>query len=188
MSSNRTHLKMRLLRELVLWGLYSLDSRLEDEHINPFDASSFEGDLWQGDVDLWRLYFGHVKPKERIQKLWAKDQIWSMRSDRMVEIISYRSSIDALISKCSHNWRIERMGSIDRNIIRMACYELCFEDNIPARAILNEAIELGKRYGSADSARFINGLLDRIAQELGRVARRTRQKPQVQISEIKRQR
>ena len=61
------------------------------------------------------------------------------------------------------------MARVDRNVLRLAAYELVFEPDIPTRATLNEAIEIAKRYGSVDSGKFVNGILDRIAQELDRV-------------------
>lgn len=72
-------------------------------------------------------------------------------------------AIDALLSQCSTNWKVPRMAAVDRNILRMATYELRYMTDIPPRVTLNEAIEIAKRYGSVDSSAFINGILDRIA-------------------------
>ena len=77
--------------------------------------------------------------------------------------------IDDLIGKSSLNWKVPRMNRVDRNILRQAAYELAFEPEVPGRATLNEAIELAKRYGTEDSGKFVNGILDRIAQDLERV-------------------
>lgn len=78
-------------------------------------------------------------------------------------------AIDELIGKSSLNWKIPRMGRVDRNILRLAAFELAFESDVPSRATLNEAIEIAKRYGTEDSGKFVNGLLDRIAQDLERL-------------------
>lgn len=83
--------------------------------------------------------------------------------------MSHRDAIDALIGKYSHHWRVSRMSRVDRNVLRLAAYELAFEGEVPVKATLNEAIELAKRYGTEESGKFVNGILDRIAQELGRV-------------------
>ncbi len=72
------------------------------------------------------------------------------------------SGIDEFISKYTDNWRIERMAVIDRNIIRMATYELLFEEDIPPKVSINEAVELAKRFGDDESGRFVNGVLDKI--------------------------
>jgi len=72
------------------------------------------------------------------------------------------SSIDSLIKKHVKNWEIGRMAVIDRNILRMGCFELLFSEDIPPKVAINEAIELAKRFGDVDSPRFVNGILDKI--------------------------
>jgi len=90
--------------------------------------------------------------------------------ERMVRgVDSHSKAIDELIERFSLNWKVSRMGRVDRNILRLAAYELAFESDVPSRATLNEAIEIAKRFGSEDSGKFVNGVLDRIAQEFGRV-------------------
>jgi N utilization substance protein B len=76
------------------------------------------------------------------------------------------SDIDGLIQDHSHNWRLERMARIDRNILRLGIFELKYRADIPRKVTLNEAIELGKRFGTEESSAFINGLLDRVAVAL----------------------
>jgi N utilization substance protein B len=84
----------------------------------------------------------------------------------VVGVLEHYAHIDELIEKFSENWRLDRMSIIDRNILRMAIFELLFCENIPPRVTLNEAIDLGKRFGSEDSSAFINGILDRIQKEV----------------------
>jgi N utilization substance protein B len=80
-------------------------------------------------------------------------------------VIEHRSAIDQLIQEKAANWRIVRMLPSDRNILRMACYELHFSTGAaPKQVILNEAIELAKRFGTKDSSSFVNGVLDQIAK------------------------
>ncbi len=74
--------------------------------------------------------------------------------------VDNRSSIDALIRRHAENWRLERMPAIDRNILRLAIYEMQYESDVPKVVIVNEAIELAKKFGSESSGRFVNGLLD----------------------------
>ena len=76
--------------------------------------------------------------------------------------------LDRLIEKYSENWRLDRINIIDRNILRMALFELLYCEEIPPKVTINEAIDLGKRYGSEDSGSFINGILDRIQNEVVR--------------------
>jgi N utilization substance protein B len=77
-----------------------------------------------------------------------------------------RDQIDILISSCSENWSLARMSRVDRNILRMAVYELLHCPDIPPKVTLNEAIDLGKVYGSENSGSFINGILDAIYLKL----------------------
>ena len=71
--------------------------------------------------------------------------------------------IDALIGEAAEHWRVERMTLVDRNILRLGAYELSPGSDIPVAVAINEAVELGKRFGSEESAAFINGILDRIS-------------------------
>ena len=75
-----------------------------------------------------------------------------------------RDEIDDVIQAASKNWRVERMSRVDRNILRLATYELRFAENVPIKVVINEAVELAKRFGADDSPAFVNGVLDRIAQ------------------------
>lgn len=77
-------------------------------------------------------------------------------------------AIDAKIRDVSRHWRIERMARVDRNVMRLAVYELMALPDVPRRVTLNEAVELAKRFGDENSASFVNGVLDRIASEIGK--------------------
>ncbi len=79
-------------------------------------------------------------------------------------IVEYRSVIDQRIREAAKNWSLERMTAVDLSILRMACFELCYMPDIPARVTMNEAIEIAKRYGTKESPSFVNGLLDKIAK------------------------
>jgi N utilization substance protein B len=77
-----------------------------------------------------------------------------------------REEIDSLISSCSENWSLARMSRVDRNILRMAVYELLHCPDIPPKVTLNEAIDIAKLYGSENSGSFINGILDAVYLKL----------------------
>lgn len=79
-----------------------------------------------------------------------------------------RGRIDTTIRDASQNWRIDRMSRVDRNILRLGAAELLSSHDIPRRVTLNEAVELAKRFGNEQSASFVNGVLDRVATDLGR--------------------
>ena len=76
---------------------------------------------------------------------------------------SERARIDELIQQSSTNWKLDRMARVDRNILRLAVFELLRREDVPVRVTLNEAVELGKKFGSEESSAFVNGVLDRIA-------------------------
>lgn len=83
-------------------------------------------------------------------------------------VLEHRQELDRLIEQYSENWRLDRINIIERNILRMALFELLYCEEIPPKVTINEAIDLGKRYGSGDSGGFINGILDRIQNEVVR--------------------
>ena len=74
-------------------------------------------------------------------------------------------AINQLIRKFAENWRLERMSVIDRNILRLAVYEVHYQDDVPISVAINEAVEIAKRFSTDDSAPFINGILDGVAKE-----------------------
>jgi N utilization substance protein B len=80
----------------------------------------------------------------------------------------HASEVDDKIRRVSEHWRVERMPRVDRNILRVGAFELLFLPEVPRRVTLNEMVELAKRYGGEGSPGFVNGVLDRIATELGK--------------------
>jgi N utilization substance protein B len=78
------------------------------------------------------------------------------------------TKIDELIATSSKNWRLERMSRVDRNILRLGATELLASPDVPVKVVINEAVELAKRFGTAESSAFVNGVLDRIAAAVGR--------------------
>ena len=79
-------------------------------------------------------------------------------------VAEHAARIDDIIGKSSRNWRLERMSRVDRNILRLATCELLHFADTPTRVVLNEAVELAKQFGTAESPAFVNGVVDRIAQ------------------------
>ena len=77
----------------------------------------------------------------------------------------HQSKTDQLITQYAEHWDLDRMAVVDRNILRLAVHELLWQPDVPPKVAINEAIELAKKFGTADSSRFINGLLDRILKE-----------------------
>ena len=81
---------------------------------------------------------------------------------------AHLAELDAQIQGASKNWRLERMARVDRNLIRLALYELKYGEDVPAKVAINEAIEIAKRFGTNESSAFVNGILDRCREELGK--------------------
>jgi transcription antitermination protein NusB len=127
-------------RELALQALYQIE---------------MTGDTSATAVDLFLRHFeGNPGAKEFARRLVSG-------------AVSQRADIDRLIDQCTENWKLGRLAKVDLVILRMATYELVFCPDIPSAVSLDEAIEIGKRFGSAESAPFINGVLDQIAQSSG---------------------
>lgn len=76
----------------------------------------------------------------------------------------HREEIDGLIGEAAQNWRLERMTFVDRNLLRLGAYEILHASDVPFAVAINEAVELGKKFGSAESGGFLNGILDRISE------------------------
>jgi transcription antitermination protein NusB len=83
-------------------------------------------------------------------------------------VLQHCEQIDRLIEESSEHWRLDRMSVIDRNILRIALFELLYCNDVPSKVTLNEAVDLGKQFGSEGSGSFINGILDRIQNEVVR--------------------
>jgi N utilization substance protein B len=81
-------------------------------------------------------------------------------------VAEHRRDLDETIEAVSTHWRLDRMAKVDRNVLRLATYELVHRPDVPVRVVINEAIELGKKYGSESSGAFVNGVLDKVAQQL----------------------
>jgi N utilization substance protein B len=85
--------------------------------------------------------------------------------------LEHRDEADALIRKVAQNWDLARMAVVDRNILRLAIYEMLHREDIPPVVSINEAVDIAKKFSTQDSGRFVNGILDRIKGELMRPAR-----------------
>ncbi len=114
------------------------------------DVSGAAG-LWAGEFEL------ELEPPAQ-----------AFATELVTAAVSRAKEIDDLIASSSKNWRIDRMSRVDRNILRLgACELLAFRD-VPVKVVINEAVELAKRFGTAESSAFVNGVLDRIATAVGR--------------------
>ena len=85
--------------------------------------------------------------------------------------IEHRDECDALIVKFARNWELHRIATVDRNVLRLAIYEMLHREDIPPIVSINEAVDIAKKFSTQESGRFVNGILDRVKQEILRPAR-----------------
>ncbi|MBI3540930.1 MAG: transcription antitermination factor NusB [Deltaproteobacteria bacterium] len=118
---------------------------------------------------LYQIEMQAAEPKAVFDLFWRSEEvqedIQSFTTSLVDGVYRNRSEIDQLVEKNSHHWRLPRMAVVDRNILRLGVYELLYLHDIPTSVILNEAVELAKKFGTEDSGAFINGILDRVAKE-----------------------
>jgi len=81
-------------------------------------------------------------------------------------VLGKKGQIDALVERFSQNWNISRMSCVDRNVMRIAIYEMLYCDDIPPKVSINEAVDIGKKFGTQESGAFINGIMDSIREAL----------------------
>ena len=129
----------RKSRELAMQALFYMDTN---------------GDISLENLDL---YCSNFQPAENVRSFF-------LRLARGV--IGAQSSVDAVIEQFSSNWKMHRMSGVDRNVLRLAVYEALFCEDIPIKVSINEAIDIGKKFGSDESGAFINGILDSIRKAL----------------------
>ena len=105
-------------------------------------------------------------PVDVFEQFWvsqeAKPKVREFAEQLVAGVLNQRADIDRRIGGSTDRWKLDRMAVVDRNILRLAAYELVHQSDTPAAVVIDEAIEIGKRFGSDDSSKFINGILDRI--------------------------
>jgi len=120
---------------------------------------------------LYQVDIAGQNLKDAVDSFWLNFEADSDKSlvdfvDILVKGVAENlQAIDAKIISFAKNWQISRMAVIDRNILRLATFELLFLEDIPPKVSINEAIELAKKYGDKDSGKFVNGILDKIKKE-----------------------
>lgn len=97
-----------------------------------------------------------------VQRRLSDDRLQDFARTLVAGVQEHQARLDELISGVAENWRIDRMAAIDRNILRLGVYEMLFCEDVPTKVAINEALELAKRYSTAQSSRFVNGILDRL--------------------------
>jgi transcription antitermination protein NusB len=105
-----------------------------------------------------RLFWEHADASSRAKEFGAT---------LVAGVREQQQKLDELITQASEHWRLDRLSRVDRNVLRIAAYELSESRNVPTSVAINEAIEIARRFGTEESATFVNGILDQIATRLG---------------------
>jgi len=122
---------------------------------------------------LYQAEFAGSRSREDLERFWGHFHpegpgLPAYLRELAGGVASHQEELDALIVRYSEHWRLERMTVVDRNLLRLAIYELLYQLQIPPKVVINEAVEMAKRYGSEASGAFVNGILDRIREAVGR--------------------
>jgi N utilization substance protein B len=123
---------------------------------------------------LYQVDLTHCQPEDALAGFWKDDERGAVDpevrafAERLVQgVRRHREEIDRWIVAAAANWRLERMSLVDRNVLRLAVYEMLHSPETPPAVVIDEAVELGKRFGGERSASFVNGVLDSIRERLG---------------------
>ena len=128
-------------------------------------------------VDLLKTPTDQIDISKQIELYWSsKDKLPEKQvvdfSNRInLGTLENLQSVDEIISRNSKNWKISRISNIDKNILRIAVYELLYMKDIPSKVVINEAIEIAKKYGTEESGSLINGILDQVNKSVKRGAK-----------------
>ena len=117
---------------------------------------------------LYQIDVAATDLDEALSRFWKSfepvdREVMDLCEELVRGVARHRRAIDEAIEGVSTNWRLDRMARVDRNILRLAVHELLHRPEVPVKVVINEAIELGKKYGSESSGAFVNGVLDKVA-------------------------
>jgi transcription antitermination protein NusB len=159
----------RRSREMALQVLYQLDLT----GITPEEGMGLYFDHLSGDKGRDEDAPENDLPSaEDSPSAWSQEVLIEARpfAELLISGVSHhRDEIDRWLVSASEHWRLDRMSTVDRNILRIAIYEMLYCQDIPPKVSINEAIDLGKRFSGQDSGPFINGVLDQILAAMGKV-------------------
>jgi N utilization substance protein B len=123
---------------------------------------------------LFQLDIRKEKPSAAVLKhFWAEfkpdEEVRNFAEEIVKGTFKHLPEINDLIHQCAKNWSLDRMAVVDRNVLRMAIYEILYRIDIPTSVTINEAIEIAKKFGTDESGAFVNGILDRVARLTGKL-------------------
>jgi len=119
---------------------------------------------------LYQIDLSQCSAQEAMNAFWSGEShdvdVMTFANQLVEGVLQEKETIDPLVATHSTHWKITRMPAVDKNILRLAVYELKHFPDIPLKVTLNEAIEIAKKYGTEESGAFINGVLDKLGKEL----------------------
>lgn len=141
-------MKRRLAREMVISSLYSMELN---------DVQAYEA------------------LQSVIMEVIADDEVSDKQTDEVTNefarkllmgVVEHKSAIDDMLTDCLTGWQVDRLSRVDRQVLRLACYEMVYADDAPPKVAVNEAIELAKHFGTEESGKFVNGVLAKLLQKI----------------------
>jgi N utilization substance protein B len=142
-------MKRRVAREIALQSLY----QIEMNHVSPMDAVTSVIEEAENDNE---------------SELEVADE--KLSPDYIIELVegtfTHKKEIDILLEEYLKGWQMDRLSRIDREVLRLAVYEMVYRDDVPPKVVVNEAIELSKHFGTEESGKFVNGVLGKMIREL----------------------
>jgi len=126
---------------------------------------------------LYAAEVASVKAAEALTDFWGEHpsydrEIKEFTGELVEGVLDNIEKIDSTISAYAENWTLKRMAVVDKNILRLAAYELLFRNDIPPKVTINEAVDIAKKFGDENSGKFVNGILDKIGKEAKRIESR----------------
>ncbi|CAM4522987.1 N utilization substance protein B [Paenibacillus endophyticus] len=142
-------MKRRLAREIAVSSLYQME-------MNEVSAS-----------DAVDMLMEELRHDNEIEADPAEASSTDEFSRELVSgVMEHRQAIDGMLQQYLTGWQIDRLSRVDRQVLRLACYEMVFRDDVPPKATINEAIELAKHFGTEESGKFVNGVLGKLLLEI----------------------
>ncbi|GGF87117.1 transcription antitermination factor NusB [Paenibacillus abyssi] len=142
-------MKRRLAREIAVQSLYQME-------MNEVTAS-----------DAVDMLIEEVKEENEIGADTGEvDKIDAFVRELVNGVTGQRQSIDDMLQQYLTGWQVDRLSRVDRQVLRLACYEMVYRNDVPPKAVINEAIELAKHFGTDESGKFVNGVLGRLIKAL----------------------
>jgi N utilization substance protein B len=145
-------MRRRLARELAVQSLYQME-------MNGADANAAVA-----------IVVEEAQTEDEAQLTQTKDTITpDVIKELVVGTESNKAQIDALLLEYLKGWQMDRLSRVDREILRLAAYEMVYRDDVPPKVVVNEAIELAKHFGTEESGKFVNGVLGKMIKELEQI-------------------